>query len=281
MSTIKTVSFAEIAVPDELNARTSLDGIEELAKNIAIHGLLQPLIVVNGGPADKPYRLVAGFRRAHALKLLKWGKKDIPVNVIDGDEALVNLVENVQRDELHPADLAQRLHDLSTGEYEVPAGATAAVYDKKFLSEQTGLTVSHINNLIRAHVNLCVTVKKAWKKMSVPMRLIFQLSAMEEPEQEKVFASWKEAQDLLDSVGKKRKPKSEGEEGEGGEGEGGEDNGATASAKKVGKKDIAEKIVALGEAIEEAKGTHAEKLKTQRDTLRWVLGELSRFPSAK
>ncbi len=84
-------------------------GIDELAASIAAHGLLQSLVVRK----DKrgKYAVVAGKRRLLALKALAdagtiYADDGIPCTVItdDADATEISLAENVQREQMHPAD---------------------------------------------------------------------------------------------------------------------------------------------------------------------------------
>ncbi len=87
--------------------------LEELAASIKATGLIQPLIVrpVPGFPHQ--FEVVAGERRLRAAQLA--GLTDIPaiVHVFSDQEALaISLIENLQREELSPADEARALRRL-------------------------------------------------------------------------------------------------------------------------------------------------------------------------
>jgi ParB family chromosome partitioning protein len=83
--------------------------IPELAASISRVGLLQNLIVIAAADGEQ-YEVVAGDRRLTALKLLA-KKKRIPADVevpcllvADASARTVSLAENVQRENMHPAD---------------------------------------------------------------------------------------------------------------------------------------------------------------------------------
>ncbi|ABM42796.1 ParB family protein [Acidovorax sp. JS42] len=92
------------------NVRTTpRQSIPELASSIARIGLLQNLIVILSADGEA-YEVVAGDRRLTALKLLA-KKKRIPADVevpcllvADASARTVSLAENVQRENMHPAD---------------------------------------------------------------------------------------------------------------------------------------------------------------------------------
>ena len=80
--------------------------LRELAANIQIHGVLQP-IVLRTAPdgVEGMYELVAGARRLRASKLA--GKNTIPAtvrNLTDAEAREVQLVENLQRENIHELD---------------------------------------------------------------------------------------------------------------------------------------------------------------------------------
>lgn len=95
------------------------DSLNELAASIKEHGIIQPLIVVENDDPDTahyPYRLIAGERRLRAAKIA--GLTEVPCivrnTVPDAQtEFEMALIENIQREDLSPADEArayQRLH---------------------------------------------------------------------------------------------------------------------------------------------------------------------------
>lgn len=85
--------------------------VKELADSIRDLGLLQPLVVQRDGDT---YRLVAGFRRYHAIKWwLKW--EYVHVWITESDGRSVNLAENLERKQLTILDEAQAVGRLRGG----------------------------------------------------------------------------------------------------------------------------------------------------------------------
>ncbi len=79
--------------------------IDGLAESIRQHGLLSPLLVRGLGGGQ--YQLVAGERRLRALESLGRGWAEaIALPAGDGDCAVIALVENLQREDLHYLDMA-------------------------------------------------------------------------------------------------------------------------------------------------------------------------------
>ena len=85
--------------------------IDELARSVREHGIVQPLVVMRAG--DK-YKLIAGERRFRAAQ--KAGLATVPVVVKDslksGDALQIALVENIQREDLNPMEEANAYHQL-------------------------------------------------------------------------------------------------------------------------------------------------------------------------
>jgi ParB family chromosome partitioning protein len=89
------------------------EGLNELADSIKIHGVIQPITVRKTD--NNKYQLIAGERRLRASKLA--GKKDIPAfarNASDQESIEIALIENIQREDLNPLEIAinyKRLQD--------------------------------------------------------------------------------------------------------------------------------------------------------------------------
>ena len=101
-----------LALIDEItNVRSSYDeeGIKQLAASIEKRGLLQPVILSEMGTR---YGIQAGHRRVLAFKFL--GRDAIPALVKPSPEVLaeIQLIENIQREDLSPADLELAVKDL-------------------------------------------------------------------------------------------------------------------------------------------------------------------------
>lgn len=94
--------------------RFGVEGLEELARSIEQHGLLEPLVVRRCGQQDQ-FEIVAGERRWRAAQ--KAGLREVPVHVlqVEDDRAFeLAVVENVQREDLDPMEFAEALERLST-----------------------------------------------------------------------------------------------------------------------------------------------------------------------
>lgn len=98
--------------------------LEELARSIKLHGLIQPIAVIQTSPEE--YLLKAGHRRWLAHQKLGLGtikaivQEETLLSQHEGDKALfeIAVMENTQRDNLNPLELALSLrHAMDKGLY--------------------------------------------------------------------------------------------------------------------------------------------------------------------
>jgi ParB family chromosome partitioning protein len=84
------------------------EDLAELAASIREKGVIQPLVVRKSSSKSGRYQLIAGERRLRAASLA--GCSDVPVRVLDvpqdHDMLELALIENLQREDLNPVDLA-------------------------------------------------------------------------------------------------------------------------------------------------------------------------------
>jgi len=96
--------------PDQPRREFDKDSMVELIESIKSHGVLQPVVVVREGAR---YKLVAGERRWRAVRDL--GHETIPaiIRTLDDQEKLeLALIENLQREDLNPLEVATSLSKL-------------------------------------------------------------------------------------------------------------------------------------------------------------------------
>ncbi|MBR6952835.1 MAG: ParB/RepB/Spo0J family partition protein [Campylobacter sp.] len=115
--------------PNPYQPRKKFDenALKELSESIARHGLIQPIIVV---AKNDEYMLIAGERRFRATKLL--GEKYIKAIVADfGSQNLreLALIENIQRENLNPIELANSYKEL-IDEYKITQEELAGIIKK-------------------------------------------------------------------------------------------------------------------------------------------------------
>ena len=159
------------------------ESLEELARSIQVDGLIQPIVV---SPKGDRYTLIVGERRCRAAKLA--GKTEIAaiVQQVEPERILeVTLVENIQREDLNPIEVASALErmiqELQLSHEEVAA--------------RTGKDRSTISNLLRIlklpkDIQLLVTERR------LSLGHARALLSLEDEEQQRVLAERTAAQGL-------------------------------------------------------------------------------------
>lgn len=107
MSALGIIENIEInhIYPSTYNPRMYYENLNDLLLSINDKGLLQPLIV---RPIREGFEIVAGSRRLKACHRLGWRKVQCHVIELSDKEAFeVSLIENIQRQTLHPLDEAE------------------------------------------------------------------------------------------------------------------------------------------------------------------------------
>lgn len=119
------------------NIRHDLTHVSELIDSIRSKGLLQPLIV---SQRNGRYQIIAGHRRFHACKLLKWATIPCIVRQTGSDETTVlQMIENIQRRDLTALELAE-----AVGRIRQETGWPAAK-----IAESIGMSEAWISVLFR------------------------------------------------------------------------------------------------------------------------------------
>lgn len=105
----------EQILPNPLQPRRSFDEamLGELADTIREQGILQPLVVRQVG--HERYELIAGERRLRAAKMAGLSRVPVVIRAADDRQMLeLALVENLQREDVNPADAALAYRRLAT-----------------------------------------------------------------------------------------------------------------------------------------------------------------------
>jgi ParB family chromosome partitioning protein len=98
-----------LLAPGHVQPRRRMDdtALDELARSIRAHGLIQPIVV---RPVDGRYEIIAGERRWRAAQ--RAGLVRVPIAIRDvpaGDDRTllqISLIENIQREDLNPIEQA-------------------------------------------------------------------------------------------------------------------------------------------------------------------------------
>lgn len=108
---IKQVDIKDI-IPNIYQPRKIFneDTLKDLANSILKHGLLQPIVVIR---KDEGFMIIAGERRFRASKLANLTKIDAIVADYESENLReLALIENIQRENLSPLELAQSYSEL-------------------------------------------------------------------------------------------------------------------------------------------------------------------------
>lgn len=106
VGSITNISIDQIeANPFQPRTRFESSALDELAESIRVHGIIQPVTVRKMG--NDSFQLISGERRFRASQLA--GLKEIPAYVrVANDQTMLEmaLVENIQREDLNPIEVA-------------------------------------------------------------------------------------------------------------------------------------------------------------------------------
>ena len=108
---LKELKLSDISPdPDQPRRNFDKEKLEDLSNSIKIHGVLQPIVVIEKG---LKFVIVAGERRYRASKLA--GLEKIPAivrDLSDQNRLELSLIENIQRDNLNVLETAEAYQKL-------------------------------------------------------------------------------------------------------------------------------------------------------------------------
>lgn len=125
--------------PNPVQPRRAFEpaALQELAQSIRQHGIIQPLVVRRHGSR---YQLVAGERRWRAARMADLTHVPVVVQEVPDERLLeVTLIENVQREDLNPIELALAFDRM----------ARELRLNQEQIGERTGKDRATIANAIR------------------------------------------------------------------------------------------------------------------------------------
>ena len=151
------------------------EALEELAESIRAQGIVQPVVVRSLGEGGR-YELIAGERRWRAAQLA--GLAEIPAivrNIPDRTVMSIALIENIQREQLHPLEEAQALQRLLS-----EFGMT-----HKEAAEAIGRSRAAVSNLLRL-LELGPEARRLLEEGALEMGHARALLAVRGPEQSRL-----------------------------------------------------------------------------------------------
>ncbi len=162
------------------NPRRSFDeaALNELAESIKTQGILAPLVV---RPVNNHFEIVAGARRYRAAHLA--GLETAPVRIVELTDAQAletSIVENLQRQNVHPLDEANGYARL------------LAIEEPKYSIEQIAAKVGKAPAFILARlklVELVPAVIEAFSQDEIGLGHALLLAKLQPPQQEEALAA--------------------------------------------------------------------------------------------
>lgn len=130
--------------PTNTKGRTEGEAFADLVASIKEKGILQPILVrkITGTDRAEEYEVIAGNRRLAAAK--KAGLETIPANIVQMDDIEAReaqIVENLQRENLHPLDEGEAYRKLAeVSKYEVPTIAAKVGKSDSYVRQRLFLT---------------------------------------------------------------------------------------------------------------------------------------------
>jgi len=178
----------DLIVENPYQPRKNFDetALRELSESIKRHGLIQPIIVIE---KDGGYMLIAGERRFRATKML--GESKIKAIVADIESQSLRelaLIENIQREDLNPIELANSYKEL-IDEYKITQDGLANIIHKSRvqitntmrLLSLSAVTQEYIKEgkLTQGHAKVIVGLEPSDEKMAVDTIIGQRLSVRE------------------------------------------------------------------------------------------------------
>src|SRR6201998_1923743 len=164
------------------NPRTQFDQakLAELAENIGQHGVLQPILLrpLPEGEAGT-YELVAGTRRYRASKLAK--RESIPATVrelTDAQALELQVIENVQRVDVHPLDEAQG--------YAALIQLQPNTYTVESIASRVGRSPAYVSGRLRL-IQLIPEAKQAFYEDKLAVAHAFEVARLQPNDQHRAL----------------------------------------------------------------------------------------------
>jgi len=167
----------ELIKPNPLQPRKFFDPktLGELADSIKESGLLQPIIVI---PENAQYKIIVGERRWRAAQ--QAGLEKIPVlirNLEEEKQIEASLIENIQREDLNPLEIAQAFQKM----------IDLLHYSQAEVAEKVGKDRASVTNYIRL-LKLPEEIKNLLADRSISMGHARALISVENPDIQKRIA---------------------------------------------------------------------------------------------
>lgn len=162
------IFLKNIVVKEQVRTKFNDDSIRDLAKNIEINGLIQPLVLHKD--KNGSYRLICGERRFRALSFNKAEKAPCFVleNKTEEELMAIQFSENSSREELHWVDKADGILN-----YQIATEAS-----ERKIQAALGISKSEVHRSLLI-AKMPKNLKEAAKKYDIEKYVLLEWDAME------------------------------------------------------------------------------------------------------
>lgn len=166
------IFIQDIIVKDQVRTKFNDDSIRELAKNIEVNGLIQPLVLYQ--ERNGRYRLICGERRYRALTFNKAEKAPCFVleNKTEEELMAIQFSENSSREELHYVDKADGILN-----YQIATDAS-----ERKIQAALGISKSEVHRSLLI-AKMPRHMKEAAKKYDIEKYVLLEWDALEKGSQ--------------------------------------------------------------------------------------------------
>jgi len=180
-SLVQEIPLANIS-ESKTNPRSRYDEakLAELAANVKQHGVLQPVLVrphPNGVPDT--FELVVGSRRFRASKLAR--RETIPATIrelSDAESAEIQLIENLQREDVHELDEASG--------YAALLHLNSTSYTVETIALKVGRSPAYVNGRLQL-LNLIDEAKQAFRAAKLTVSHAFEIARLQGKDQQRAL----------------------------------------------------------------------------------------------
>lgn len=163
-------------VPFANQARVHFDEKElnELKQSIETHGVIQPLQVIKSPNQEGCFEVISGERRLRAANLLNMERVPCIIIKDPAKSHEIAIIENIQRSDLHPLELARAYADLLAIKQTQAAVAASLGVSPQSVSETLKLLEiprALQNELIEKNVRSRDTLRRIVKEKALPTTL--------------------------------------------------------------------------------------------------------------
>jgi len=155
--------------PDPRQPRKTFDEekLGQLAESMRLHGQLQPVLVFPDGP--RAFVILAGERRWRAAQILGWPTL-LAIELPDADRPVVQLVENMQREELSAIEEAHGMTELMR----------ERGWTQRRVAETLGRSEAEVSRSLRL-LDLPAAILDRLATSQVPRNVLYELSRVDDP----------------------------------------------------------------------------------------------------